>query len=74
MTAMAKCSGIKEDAVAVANGYPTHSMMMPLPLLFAVAVDAPQCEHPPLDTTQPIHDDKIKKMPLSLPSFSVNEP
>ena len=58
------------------NRYPTHSMTMPLPLLLPLPLPLmpPQCEHPPLDTTQPIHDGKNIILPLPLPSLSVNEP
>ena len=58
------------------NRYPTHSMTMPLPLLLPLPFTPPQCEHPPLDTIQPIHDGKniILPSPLPLPSLSVNEP
>ena len=43
--------------------------------IIVIAIDAPSSVNtPPLGSTQPIHDDKNKKMPLPLPSLSVNEP
>ena len=46
-TATAKCNAIKWVAIAIAvtNGYPTHSMMMPLPLLLPLPLMPPKCEH-----------------------------
>ena len=52
------------------NGSTTHSMMTSLPLPFL----PPSVWTPPFDSTQPIHKGNKIKLPLPLPSLSVNEP